>query len=125
VSSFRDLIAWQKAMDLAVEVYQLTGTLPEAERFGLQSQMRRAAVSIPSNIAEGNGRLTTKDWQRFLGQARGSANELETQILLSGRLRFVEEPVAERVLLQVEEVGRIVNGLLNSTRSRRSRKTLD
>jgi four helix bundle protein len=123
VSSYRDLIAWQKAMALAEEVYALTARFPSEERFGLVAQLRRAAVSIASDIAEGHGRLTTKDWQHFLAQARGSTHELETQLLLASRLRFVEGEPAQSAIKHAEEVGRIINGLLNATRNRTTRKS--
>jgi four helix bundle protein len=77
---FRDLIAWQKAMSAAQDVYRITEAFPKSEQFGLTAQMRRAAVSVPSNIAEGHGRLTDKGFKVFLAQARGSAYELETQL---------------------------------------------
>ena len=87
VSSYRDLVVWQKAMTLVSSVYQLTRSFPDFERFGLTSQIQRAAVSIPSNIAEGQGRLATKEFRQFLGIARGSLKELETQLLISIDLR--------------------------------------
>ena len=80
--SYMDLICWQKAMDLVTEIYRLTKQLPKEEVFGLASQLRRAAVSIPSNIAEGQGRLSKGEFRTFLGNARGSLSELETQILI-------------------------------------------
>ena len=123
--SYRDLIAWQKAMSLAESVYAVSSQFPTDERYGMTAQIRRCAVSIASNIAEGHGRLTTKDWQHFLSQARGSANELETQLLLSIRLRLAPQGSLERVLTDAEEVDRVINGLLNSTRSRPPRKNLE
>ena|SRR5436305_1324654 len=122
-NTYRDLIAWQKAMDLAQEIYAITSAFPVDERYGLISQMRRCAVSIASDIAEGQGRLTTRDWQHFLSQARGSTHELETQLLLSRRLKFGEVSRLDHGLQSTEEVGRIINGLLNSTRSRADRKS--
>jgi four helix bundle protein len=82
INSFKDLIVWQKAMELAREVYSITELLPPKENYGLSSQMRRSAVSIPSNIAEGNKRGTRKDFSHFLKTAHGSSAELETQLLL-------------------------------------------
>jgi four helix bundle protein len=123
-NTYRDLIAWQKAMDLAQEVYAITSSFPVEERYGLISQMRRCAVSIASDIAEGQGRLTTRDWQHFLVQARGSTHELETQLLLSRRLKFGDLPRLDHGLQSAEEVGRIINGLLNSTRARPDRKVI-
>ncbi len=125
VRSFRDLIAWQKAMTLAESVYLTTRAFHVEERFGLTSQLRRSAVSIASNIAEGNGRLTTRDWQHFLSQARGSAQELETQLILAQRLGFGDQAHLQSALSDVEEVGRIINGLLQASRSRAARKSLE
>ncbi|HEV7427732.1 MAG TPA: four helix bundle protein [Thermoanaerobaculia bacterium] len=122
-NTYRDLIAWQKAMDLAQEVYAITSAFPAEERYGLMSQMRRCAVSIASNIAEGHGRLTTRDWQHFLSQARGSTHELETQLMISRRLKFGDISRVDHCLQNAEEVGRIINGLLNSTRTRPDRKS--
>lgn len=86
VRHYSDLIVWQKAMDLVVHVYEVTESFPQREVFGLTNQVRRAAVSIPSNIAEGQGRGTTKDFLHFLAIARGSLQEVETQLLLAYRL---------------------------------------
>jgi four helix bundle protein len=122
LNSFENLIAWQKAMDLAEEVYSVTTAFPPDERFGLTSQLRRCAVSIPSNIAEGHGRLTTRDWQHFLGQARGSALELQTQLLIAARLRIGRGPEVDHALTNAQEVARLINGLLKSTRTRQPRK---
>ena len=123
MASFRDLIAWQKAMSLAEDVYGLTASFPADERFGLVAQMRRCAISIASDIAEGHGRLTTRDWQHFLAQARGSSHELETQLLLAARLEIGPIQDVERVVAEAAEVGKIINGLLRSTRTRPQRKT--
>ena len=114
VRSYRDLIAWQKAMDLAAAVYRITETFPAREQFGLSNQMRRASVSIPSNIAEGQGRGTTKDYVHFLHIARGSLQELETQLLLSQRLSFASESDVQGLRTLCDEVSRLVSGLMNS-----------
>ena len=120
VQSYRDLIAWQKAMDFAAEVYRVTRSFPKEELYGVTSQLRRAAVSIPSNIAEGQGRQTTGEFRQFLGHARGSLLETETQLLLSERLKYVERANSETLLQQSAELGRILNGLISSLdRSRR------
>jgi four helix bundle protein len=113
-ASFYKLIAWQKAMDLAERIYRTTGTFPREERFGLTAQLRKCAVSVPSNIAEGHGRLTVGEWRHFLGQARGSVLEMQTQLILSNRLGFADAPALEADLGLSEEVGRIINGLLRS-----------
>jgi four helix bundle protein len=88
VQSYRELFAWQKAMDFTAGVYRVTRRFPKEELYGVTSQLRRAAVSIPSNIADGQGRQTTGEFRQFLGQARGSLLETETQILLSERLEY-------------------------------------
>ena len=89
--SYRDLIAWNKAMELVTEIYRVTHNFPKEELFGLMSQLRRAAVSIPSNIAEGKGRLSKGEFRQFLGNARGSLAELETQILIAQNLNYFVE----------------------------------
>jgi len=114
LQSYRQLIAWQKAMDFVAEVYRVTRTFPKEEMYGVTSQLRRAAVSIPSNIAEGQGRQTTGEFRQFLGHARGSLLETETQILLSERLEYLGHKETESLIAQAAEVGRILNGLMNS-----------
>lgn len=112
--SYADLIAWQKSMDLAESIYHVTENLPRKEMFGLQSQARRAAVSVPSNIAEGKGRSSDKECVVFLCHARGSLNELKTQILLCQRFKFISPEDGLAVLSQCDEVGRLLNGLINA-----------
>lgn len=112
--SYRALIAWQKAMVLVRSVYALSERFPAGERFGLTSQMRRSAVSVPSNIAEGHGRLSDRYLRNFLGTARGSLFELETQLLLAVDLQFANADEAEGVFAQTAEVARILNGLLKT-----------
>ncbi len=112
--SYRDLIAWQKSMDLVEKIYRLTFTFPKEELYGLVSQMRRAAVSVPSNIAEGQGRMSQGEFRQFLGHARGSLLELETQVLIAQRLRFITANDAQRVLDDASEITRIVHGLAES-----------
>jgi four helix bundle protein len=121
-ASLYQLIAWQKAMDLVVSVYRTTATFPREEKFGLTSQLRSCAVSVPSNIAEGHGRLTLGEWRQFLGQARGSTLEMQTQLILSQRLGFGDPSAIEADLARSEEVGRIINGLLSSPHQRHRRK---
>jgi four helix bundle protein len=96
--SYKDLIAWQKAMDLAEEIYRATRTFPREKLYGLTSQLRRSAVSVPSNIAEGQGRLTPGEFKQFLGHARGSLLELETQVQLAGRLGYCSEGQSQVLL---------------------------
>jgi len=114
--TYRDLKAWQKAMELVTAVYASTQKLPKQETYGLTSQMRRAAVSIPSNIAEGQGRRLEGDFQHFLRNARGSLLELETQILIAQNLQYLSEAEAQMLLERCGEVGRILNGLIGSLR---------
>jgi four helix bundle protein len=113
VKSYQDLIAWQKGMDLVELVYHVSARFPSEERFGLTSQVRRAAVSIPSNIAEGQAR-SSKDFLRFLDYTRGSLAETETQILVGERLKFITAEESQSVLQLSTEVGRIVSGLVKS-----------
>ena len=110
IQSFKDLLVWQKAMRLVKLVYILTDELPNKEEFGLKSQMRRAAVSIPSNIAEGRRRGTKKDFIQFLRIASGSLAEIETQLLLSQDL-YKTNPAP--ILESIQEIGRMLNGLIS------------
>jgi four helix bundle protein len=111
VNGFMDLIGWQKSMDLVEEVYRVSASFTADERFGLTAQVRRAAVSIPSNVAEGYGRSTKADYIRFIDIAKGSANEVETQLRIAQRLRFVKVQNSERALAMAVEVQRILRGL--------------
>jgi four helix bundle protein len=122
MASYRDLLAWQRAFALAEDVYRLTSSFPPDERFGLTAQMRRSSTSIACDIAEGHGRLTNRDWQHFLSQARGSVLELETQLLLASRLQMTDSAEVETILARAEEVGKIINGLLRSTKKAPPRK---
>jgi four helix bundle protein len=114
VKNYQDLIVWQKAMDLVVEIYSLSRTFPREELYGLTSQVRKAGVSIPSNIAEGQGRRTTPDFLRHLSIAYGSLREVETQVLIARRLRYASKSATDKVLLLAGEVGRLLNGLMSS-----------
>jgi four helix bundle protein len=109
--SFRDLKVWNKAIDLTVLVYQLTADFPKQEEYGLTSQMRRASVSVASNIAEGSARGTKRDFRQFVKVARGSNCELQTQLVLSRRLRFGDAERCEAVENLSQEVGKMLNGL--------------
>ncbi len=117
VRQYKDLVAWQKAMELVTEVYRLTKDFPEHEKFGLVSQVRRAAVSVPSNIAEGQGRATPGEFKQFLGHARGSLFEVETQLLIAENLALVDQDKTQRCLDLVQDVGKLVNGLIRSLNS--------
>ncbi|WP_290764275.1 four helix bundle protein [Fibrobacter sp. UBA4297] len=109
--SFKDLVVWQKAMDLSVVIYQMTKTFPKDEMFGLTSQMRRAAVSIASNIAEGEGRKSKKEFAHFLGIALGSKAELETQMLLCEKIGLVTKDDSVNALSLLDEVGKMLASL--------------
>jgi four helix bundle protein len=111
VRSYKDLIAWQKAMDLVSLVYRATQRFPQHELFALSNQLRRGAVSIPSNIAEGQGRGTTKDFLQFLSIARGSLQEVETQLLIAARLGYLDEQTLSPLTEATTELGRIISGL--------------
>jgi four helix bundle protein len=106
-------------MNLVLAVYRNTQTFPRTETYGLVSQLRRAAVSVPSNIAEGQARLSTGEFRQFLGNARGSLVEVETQVLLARELGYLERDESESLLAGAAEVGKILNGLLNSLPSRK------
>jgi four helix bundle protein len=112
--SYRDLVAWQKAMDLVTAIYQISASFPKEEIYGLTSQLRRAAVSVPSNIAEGQGRHGVAEFRHFLRQASGSLMELETQVMIAERLRYISPELANGILDRSAEIGRILDGLLNS-----------
>ena len=112
ISEYRNLIVWQKAMKLAVEVYGLTSKLPKEELYGLTNQLRRAAVSIPSNIAEGNGRGSSKESLRFLYIARGSKSEVETQLLLCVELNYLHSDDIENAMLLCTEISKMLNKLI-------------
>lgn len=110
--NFRELIAWQKAMQLAKNAYLLTANFPASERYGLVSQIQRAAVSIPANIAEGAGRPTPKELVHFLSFSLGSAYELETEFLLANNLMYIDEQQLEKINEEVTEVQKLVYSLM-------------
>lgn len=118
IKSYKDLLVWQKAMDLTEEVYRLVKFLPREETYALSDQMRRAVVSIPSNIAEGHGRNSTKEYINFLFIARGSQSELETQLLVCLRLKYFSESEVKSALDLCDELNRMLNALINSLKSR-------
>ncbi len=115
--SFRDLQVWQRSMDLACSIYRLTQEFPREELYGLTSQMRRSAISVPSNIAEGQARNSTGEFRQFLGVARGSNAELQTQIQLAGRLQFGNPTLRGEVELLSHEVGKMLYAMLESLKS--------
>ncbi len=114
--TYTDLQVWQAAMDLAEDIYRITKTFPKEETYGLTVQLRRAAVSVPSNIAEGKGRSSEKELAQFLCHSRGSLFEIETQINLARRLSYIDVPKTDEVLRKTSRVGQLLNGLLGSIR---------
>ena len=114
MGEFRTLVAWQKAMDLVDEIYRAVQTFPRSELFSLSQQLRAAAASVPSLIAEGKGRFTIRDQQHFYREARGSNYELQTQIEIAIRQGFIDPEKGAVLLRHAERVGRLINGLLNS-----------
>jgi four helix bundle protein len=114
VKHYQELIAWQKAMDLVVLIYKVTSGFPKEEVFALTAQVRRAAVSVPSNIAEGQGRVTTRDFLHFLSIAQGSLQETETQILIGERLNYLKPEQKAQILALSSDVGRLTSGLVNA-----------
>jgi len=116
-STFHDLRVWQEAMNLTEEIYLATAQFPKHELYGLSSQMRRAAVSVPSNIAEGKGHRSDPEFVRFLFHARGSLLELETQILIARRLQYLPEDKAGELCCHAASIGRGLNALINRFRA--------
>jgi four helix bundle protein len=117
IKSHRDLLVWQKAMDLVVHVYKATNQFPKEELYSLTSQIRRAAVSIPANIAEGQGRRLVGEFIQFLGNSRGSLLELDTHLEIALRLGYITPNQHATIQSQIHEVGRLLNGLLRSLTS--------
>jgi four helix bundle protein len=112
--SYRDLIAWQKAIELVIKTYNLTRAFPTYERYGLSSQMQRCAVSIPSNIAEGSYRRSEKDFHRFILIAYGSGAELETQLVIAARLGYCQDSLLQNIQALLNDVMRLLNRLAQS-----------
>ena len=117
--SFKGLIVWQRAIELTTEIYALTADFPESERFGLTNQLRRASVSIASNIAEGYGRTTKGEYLQFLGHARGSCSEVETQLVITAELGFGAKPKIEKTEAMCSEVGRMLNAMMKTIAERK------
>jgi four helix bundle protein len=116
--SFKDLLVWHHAIELTTDIYRLTGTFPDAEKFGLTNQMRRAAVSVASNTAEGYGRATRGEYIQFLGHARGSCSELETQLVIARNLNFGAESDRQSSEALCHDVSRLLSVLMNSLRAK-------
>lgn len=118
ILGYRDLEVWQRAMDIAVECYRLTGSFPASETYGIVAQIRRAAASVPANIAEGRGRRSTSDFIRYLNIAYGSLVELETHLMLASRLDYMDSQIMEELLTRTGKIGKMLNGLRRSLQSR-------
>ncbi len=115
--SFRDLLVWQRSIELTVAIYQVTQSFPSQETYGLTNQARRSAVSVPSNIAEGQGRLNTAEFRQFLGIARGSNCELQTQLEIARALGYGDAAMIEHAEGLSIEVGKMINAILRSLSS--------
>ena len=113
MGNFKELLVWKKSIELVTEIYEITSVFPSEEKFGLVSQIRRASVSIPSNIAEGNARRSSADYIQFLKIARGSGAEVETQIIISKNLGFMNDVKCEELTLKTTEIMKMINGLIN------------
>ena len=112
IHSYKDLIVWQKSVDLTIKIYRVTKLFPKSEQYGLVSQMRRAAVSIPSNISEGRSRVSKKNFAQFLTIAHGSVSELETQIEISKRLIFIKEDDIEKINGLINEIKAMLGSMI-------------
>jgi len=116
--SFKDLTVWKRFLSLVRNIYKLTASFPNEERFGLTTQLRRCAVFIPSNIAEGQGRLAPAEFRQFLSNARGSLMELETQIIIASSLNFLPLKQMEEISDEIEQIAKILNALITAIRAR-------
>jgi four helix bundle protein len=114
--SYRDLVAWQKAMDFVMDVYRTSKTFPREELYGLSTQLRRAAVGVPTNIAEGQARFAANEFHHFLGRARGSLVEVETQLMIAQNLAYFSPEHGKQLLDKSAELGKILNGLIGTVR---------
>ena len=125
IKSFKELIVWQKSMDLVEQIYTATHEFPKDEMYCLTNQMRRSAISIASNIAEGQARKTTKDFLNFISIAQGSRAELETQIIIANRLGYMKEEKAEHLLEILAEIAKMLYTLTSALNLSGNRKTCD
>ena len=121
MKNYKELGVWQMSIALAVQVCKMTGRFPDVEKFGLSSQMRRAATSVPANIGEGWGRGTTREYIQFLLIARGSLMELETHSIIAHQLEYLNEDHLNQFQRQIEEIGRMLNGLIRSLKAQTPR----
>ena len=115
--SYKDLITWRKAMALVTDIYRVMRTFPRDELYGLTNQLRRAAVSVPSNIAEGQARFSQKEFHHFLSRARGSLVEIETQLMIAHNLEYLSEGQTRELLDTTSELGKVLNGLIAAIKS--------
>jgi four helix bundle protein len=120
-ASYRDLVAWQKGIDLCELIYRASATFPREELYGLTSQIRRAVISVPSNIAEGAGRITNGEFLQAISYARGSLLEIETQLIIAERLNYLGTEDRDALLGATTQVGRLINGLMRSLKQHESR----
>jgi four helix bundle protein len=118
MKTFEDLDVFQRALDLMVAVYRVTRAFPADERFGLTQQLRRAAVSVVSNLAEGQGRLTNGEWRQFLSQARGSVFEIQAQLIAAQRLEYLDNKQYQRLRTGIQRVSAPLQGLINYVKTR-------
>ena len=125
VKSYRDLVAWQKGVDLVCDVYDMTKLLPPDERFGLMSQMRRCAVSIPSNIAEGQARNSPRAFASHLNISLGSAADLETQLIVANEIGYLQKSELEKLTTELIEIIKMLNGLLKTQKQKMSAEDKD
>lgn len=119
MSSYRDLKVWQLGIEISLEIYRVTGEFPQHEIYGLTSQLRRAGVSIPSNIAEGQARKSDNELGRFLDISKGSLAEIETQIIIATRLGYLKQKTEDMLLNMTEQESRMLSGLINSVRNKK------
>lgn len=114
MANFKELLVWHKSINFVTEIYELTNDFPKNEMYGLISQIRRASISIPSNIAEGNSRRSVADYLQFLKIARGSCAEVETQLIIAQNLKFLNEELYLKLNQDIIEISKMLNGLINS-----------
>jgi four helix bundle protein len=122
-TTYRDLVAWQKAIDLCELIYRASATFPQHELYGLTSQIRRGAGSIPSNLAEGAGRITNGEFLQAIGYSRGSLLEVETQLIIANRLGYLDSTEMDSLFRATTEVGKLTNGLLRSLKQAHRNKS--
>ncbi len=123
IINYKDLLVWQKSIDLAVVIYRVTNKIPDCEKWGLISQMRRSVISVSANIAEGYGRQATGEYKHFSSISRGSLFELETQIILSHRLEYLTLEDLKSILSEIEQIGKMLTVLISKIRTSRATNT--